>query len=151
MSSSDFDTRLAAYAVIVNDQQQILLALWNGGPELEWSLPGGGVELAESLEEAAVRELREETGYQVELTGLLGVDTNVVPAERLFGGPLPLKGVRVIYRARIIGGELANEVNGSTDEARWLPLAEVPELPRASLVDAGIALWRAGRRAEGQG
>lgn len=145
MSSADFDTRLAAYAIIVDDQQRILLALWNGGPELEWSLPGGGVELAESPPEAAVRELREETGYQVELTGLLGVDTNVVAgADRLAGGPRPLKGVRVIYRARIVGGELGNEVNGSTDEARWLPLAEVPRLPRASLVDAGIALWRAG-------
>jgi 8-oxo-dGTP diphosphatase len=55
-----------------------------------------------------------------------------------------MKSVRVIYDARIVGGELRHEVNGTTDEARWIPLSEVPSLPRVSLVDAALAL-RSGR------
>lgn len=41
----DFDTRLGAYAVIVDDQNRVLLALWNEAAEPSWTLPGGGVEL----------------------------------------------------------------------------------------------------------
>jgi 8-oxo-dGTP diphosphatase len=45
-----------------------------------------------------------------------------------------------------VAGELANEVDGTTDEARWFLLADVPELPRVPLVDAALALWRAARQ-----
>ncbi len=139
-----FDTRLAAYAIVVDDRDRILLALWNEGAQPAWTLPGGGVELEETPEQAAVRELLEETGYEVELTGHLGIDVNVVPVEaRLAGEPRPLKGVRVVYTARIVGGHLANERDGTTDEARWIPLSEVPGLDRVRLVDIGIAMWRA--------
>lgn len=142
-----FDTRLAAYAVIVDESDRVLLALWNGPDLPAWTLPGGGVELHETPAQAAVRELREETGYQVELTGLLGVDTEAIPpAERLSGDPRALKAVRVIYRARIVGGALANEIGGSTDEAQWIPLADVSRLHRVDLVDAALALWRAASR-----
>lgn len=56
-----------------------------------------------------------------------------------------MKAVRVVYEARVVGGELTREVDGSTDEARWIPLSEVADLPRVSLVDIGIELWRASR------
>lgn len=143
MAPPSFDTRLAAYAVIVDQADRVLLALWNGPKVPAWTLPGGGVQLQETPEQAAIREVLEETGYQVELTGLLGVDTESIPAaERISGAPRPLKAVRVIYRARVVGGAPANEVGGSTDEARWFPLADVPSLHRVDMVDAALALWR---------
>ncbi|HRW18060.1 MAG TPA: NUDIX domain-containing protein [Dermatophilaceae bacterium] len=139
MSFRDYDTRLAAYAVIVDDDDRVLLALWNEGDEPLWTMPGGGVELHETPEQAAVRELREETGYLVELTGLLGVDTYVLPPERRrIQTSRPLKAVRIVYAARIVGGQLTDEQNGTTDEARWVPVTEVPALPQVSLV--GIAM-----------
>jgi predicted kinase/ADP-ribose pyrophosphatase YjhB (NUDIX family) len=147
-----FDTRFAAYGVIVDDADRILLALWNGPTEPRWTLPGGGVELGETPERAAVREVREETGYQVELDGLLGTDVIAIPAaERLSGIPRPLQAVRMIYRARIVGGVLTNEIGGSTDEARWIPLADVAGVPTVSLVDAAIAMWRSDRQAAPSG
>ncbi|MFT4264293.1 MAG: NUDIX domain-containing protein [Nocardioides sp.] len=143
---TDYDTRLAAYAVIVEGSGQearILLALWNEQSRKRWTLPGGGVELHESPEQGAVREVKEETGYDVELTGLLGIETDVFAEEQrqrgvgAYGGR-SLKAVRVFYAARIVGGELAPEVDGTTDEARWWPLDEVDELPRVSMVDTGL-------------
>ena len=43
-------------------------------------------------------------------------------------------------RGRVIGGRLRNEVDGSTDEARWFPLSEVPALARVDLVDIGLRM-----------
>lgn len=146
MDYLDYDTRLAAYAVIVDDRDRILLALWNEAEVGQWTMPGGGVELHESVEEGVVRELREETGYDVALGRLLGVDTHVVPAEqRNRPTGRPLRGVRVIFEAEVVGGELTHEVDGTTDEARWIPLAEVPSLARVGLVDVAVGLLSASR------
>ena len=101
-----------------------------------WTLPGGGVELHESPEEGVVREVREETGYDVELGGLLGVDVFVMTPDKRFEpvGDRSQKNVRVFYAATVTGGDLRDEVDGSTDEARWFPLAEVPSLVREAMV-----------------
>lgn len=141
MDFRDYDTRLAAYAVVRDDRDRVLLALWNEGPTPQWTLPGGGVELHETVEEAAVREVREETGYDVELDGVLGVDTHVVPVGDRVSEPRdrPLKAVRVVFDGRIAGGTLTHEVDGTTDEARWFALDEITGLPRVPLVDTAIA------------
>jgi 8-oxo-dGTP diphosphatase len=57
----------------------------------------------------------------------------------------PLRSVRVVFEAEIVGGELTHEVDGTTDEARWVPLADVPTLDRVGLVDAALDLWRSTR------
>jgi len=134
MEFTDYDTRLGAYSVVIRDGY-VLLALWNEPEVPMWTLPGGGVELHEDLEDGVVREVREETGYDVELVGLLGVDTRVVPpAERFDGSARWQKTVRVVFEARVTGGELTAEVDGTTDEARWIPLADVPGLRREPMV-----------------
>jgi 8-oxo-dGTP diphosphatase len=141
---TEYDSRLAAYAVLVDEHDRVLLALWNELAEPLWTLPGGGIELTESVEAGVVRELREETGYDVEPGRVLGVDTVVVsPDERTVDRDRWFRGIRVVYEARIVGGHLRNEVDGTTDEARWIPLADVPDVARTDLVDIGLRL-RAG-------
>ena len=136
MEFTDYDTRLAAYAVVADERDRVLLALWNEPAEPLWTLPGGGVELHESLEEGVVREVREETGYDVELVRLIGVDTMVTPPERRFvASSRWQKNVRVVFEAHVVGGELTPEVAGTTDEARWFPRAAVPGLARVGLVE----------------
>jgi 8-oxo-dGTP diphosphatase len=44
----------------------------------------------------------------------------------------------VLYGARITGGELTAEIDGSTDESRWFPLSEIASLPRVGLVDVAL-------------
>lgn len=140
---TDFDTRLGAYAIVVDEQRRVLLAHWHELSSPRWTLPGGGVELHETPEEAVVREVAEETGYDVELVRLLGVHTRVVPAaSRLIATDRVLRSVGVVYEARVVGGELTHEVRGSTDEARWFPVDEVGAVERVELVDDGLRLWR---------
>src|SRR3954451_9083190 len=58
-------------AVVVNDEGEILLIRRSDNDN--WALPGGAMDLGESLVDAAVRETLEETGIRVEITGLVGI------------------------------------------------------------------------------
>lgn len=136
------DLRIAAYGVIV-DAGRLLLSHWNEHGRNGWTLPGGGIEGDEHPVEAARREIREETGYDAEIDELLGVDRIVIPAERRHRDGDDLYALRIVYRAHVVGGELQNEVAGSSDEARWFDLGEVASLKRVSLVDVGLRLFDA--------
>jgi ADP-ribose pyrophosphatase YjhB (NUDIX family) len=128
----------------MDDQDRLLLAHWNEGRRAAWTMPGGGLEPGEDPASAARREVKEETGYRVEIEGLLGIHSRVIPPGRRLkpGADLPLHTLRIVYRARITGGKLRNETGGSTDRAEWFSLAEVRALQRVKLVD--IALDMAG-------
>ncbi|MBS1906848.1 MAG: NUDIX domain-containing protein [Actinobacteria bacterium] len=138
------DMRVAAYAVIVDDDARVLLARWTEGRRVSWTMPGGGLEEGEDPEVAARREVHEEMGYKVVIEELLGIHSRVIPARRRVtpGAADPLHTLRIVYRARITGGRLRFEKNGSTDMAAWYRLNEVPGLQRVRLVD--IALGMAG-------
>ncbi|MRG58943.1 NUDIX domain-containing protein [Agromyces sp. CFH 90414] len=130
---------MAAYGVII-DGDRMLLSHWNEHGRSGWALPGGGIEGSEHPAEAARREIFEETGYEASIDRLLGIDTMVIGASKRHRGAAPLYAMRVVYRATVTGGELRNEVGGSSDEARWFTLAEVPDLKRVGLVDIALRL-----------
>ena len=64
----------------------------------------------------------------------------VVPAAKRHHGSVPLYAMRIVYRAHVVGGKLANEVGGSSDEARWFPLGDVASLKRVSLLDIALRM-----------
>lgn len=93
------------------------------GREGLYNLPGGHVEISETLAEAAVREVEEESGYQVELTGFLGIYQTVFIGEQLnFSGPG--------FLARVTGGRA--RVSAEHPEVRWVTAEEF-----LALYDAG--------------
>lgn len=135
------DMRVAAYAIIVDDDDRILLAHWIEGRRNAWTLPGGGLEPGEDPEKAVRREVREETGYRVAVDGLLGIHSRVIPpSKRLTETAEPLHTLRIVYTAHITGGRLTNETDGSTDRAEWFPRDAVRSLQRVKLVDIGLEM-----------
>jgi ADP-ribose pyrophosphatase YjhB (NUDIX family) len=147
MQYTEYDTRLAAYAVIVEDGR-ILLTWYNGEAGKGtpcWSLPGGGVEYDETVEQAVLREVREETGLEVALHAPLTVHSWTGTSNL---SSRPFKSVRVLYDAEVTGGTLGTtEVGGSTDYAEWLALDEVLAQPSlADIVPVAIDAWRARHR-----
>lgn len=82
-----------------------------------WILPSGGVEDGESLAQAAIRETKEETGFDVELTRLVGVYSRL-------GSWSP--GYMVLFAAKPIGGEPKCQ-EGETIAVEWFAFDEIPE------------------------
>ena len=131
--------RVAAYALITRGDGVdgvILLPHWNEGGMSGWTLPGGGVEPGEHPADGAVREVKEETGYDVRLSSLLGVDSAVLPTSQHGDA---MQALRILYRAEITGGELAVELEGTTDDVAWHPIASIPQLRHVHAVDWALS------------
>lgn len=81
-----------------------------------WILPSGGVEDGESIAQAAIRETKEETGLDVELTSLIGIYSRL-------GNMIPNHAV--LFVAKSIGGEIKCQ-QGETIAVKWFPFDEIP-------------------------
>ncbi len=138
-------TRVSAYAVCV-DAGRILLARiapgYTVGFDGWWTLPGGGIDHGEDPRDAAVRELEEETGLVGEIVELLEVDSWQTVFTNREGAAEDYHGIRILYRCRVVGGELRNEVGGSTDECGWFVKSELPVDRVADIAE--LALSRIG-------
>jgi 8-oxo-dGTP pyrophosphatase MutT (NUDIX family) len=94
---------VAASAVVADDRGRILLQRRRDSGL--WALPGGGMEMADSLPGTAVREVREETGLDVEITGLVGTYTDPRHIIAYTDGEVRRQ-FNVCFTARITGGRL---------------------------------------------
>lgn len=143
MHFTEFDTRLAAYGLLISDDDQILLTWFNGGGRAEpgWTMPGGGVEFDESINDAVAREVFEETGYTVDVGDIVGEHHFTLPRQ---GTRRPMRSQRFLLTATITGGALGTtETGGTTDFAAWVPLGEVTALhPRADIIELALDVLR---------
>ena len=98
-----------------------MLLVKRGHPPLagEWSIPGGVLEVGETLREAAIREAREETCLVVEPADLLGVYDRVLRDD---DGRTLYHYVLIDFLCRRVGGEA--RAADDADEVRWFTLEE---------------------------
>ncbi len=137
MPGENLITRVGAYGLILDGNEILLCRISSQLPHLagKWTLPGGGIEFCEDPVDAMIREVREETGLLVGSAGLAAVDSNAVHTDHG-----KYHGIRIIYHTQLLGGELTNEVDGTTDLCSWWPIDETRHIDLVNLAVAGIRL-----------
>jgi 8-oxo-dGTP pyrophosphatase MutT (NUDIX family) len=115
---------VAASAVVTDDDGRILLQRRTDNDL--WALPGGGMDMTDSLPGTAVREVKEETGLDVEITGLVGTYTDPRHIIAYSDGEVRRQ-FNVCFTARIVGGSL--EISDESTELRFVDPSDIDELP----------------------
>src|ERR1035438_4220901 len=106
---------------VTNDVGEILLIRRSDNDN--WALPGGAVDIGESLAEAAVRETREESGIDCEVTGLVGIYTDPGHVMLYTSNGEVRQEFSIVLTAHATGGQPTP--SSETSEVRWVPLDEV--------------------------
>jgi 8-oxo-dGTP diphosphatase len=128
-------------AVILDGDRVLLVQRGQEPLKGEWSLPGGAVEIGETLEAALAREVREETSLDVVVGPVVEVLESI---RRDAGGRAEFHYVIIDYACRVRSGT-ASAASRGTDAAdvRWVPF---DELDRYRLTDAAIRVIEKARR-----
>ncbi len=113
-----------AVTAVVSDEEGRLLMIRRVDNDL-WALPGGAVEIGESVSSAVVREVHEETGIDVEVTGLVGVYSDPKHVIAYDDGEVRQQ-FSLCFRARPIGGALRGSSESS--EIAWIEQGEFASL-----------------------
>jgi ADP-ribose pyrophosphatase YjhB (NUDIX family) len=120
--SREYPSRpIVGVGALILNQGRLLLVKRGAQPgQGKWSIPGGLVELGERVEEAVVREVKEECGLDIEVERLIDVFDSITRDEK---GRVQYQFVVVNFLAKIRGGTLKNA--DDVLEARWVSLDEV--------------------------
>ncbi|MBL7255949.1 NUDIX domain-containing protein [Paractinoplanes lichenicola] len=115
----------SANVIVADDDGRVLLVRRSDNGN--WALPGGAMDLGESLPATAVRETAEETGLNVEITGLVGIFTDPRHVILYTSNGEVRQEFSVVFAARAIGGTLST--SSETTDVRWVPTSEIDSLP----------------------
>lgn len=113
----------AASAVVVDEKGNILLHQRTDNQY--WSLPGGGMDVGESIEETIIREVKEETGFDVEVIRCIGIYTNPNHVISYPDGEVRQQ-FSICFACKIVGGELS--VSSESHQVRFFDPLEIKKL-----------------------
>lgn len=103
--------------LVVDNGRYLLVEESKPGRAGQFNLPGGHVDNHESLQQAAIRETREETGYEVQLTGFIGLYQSIY-LDLNIAGP--------VFSAKLIGG--AARTSTEHPSSRWVTGDELRQM-----------------------
>jgi ADP-ribose pyrophosphatase YjhB (NUDIX family) len=107
--------------IVTDDQDRILLIRRTDNDN--WAVPGGAIDLGESLVQAAMRETKEESGIDCQITGISGIYTDPKHVILYTSNGEVRQEFSIVLTARPVGGELTP--SSETSEVRWVDRDDV--------------------------
>jgi ADP-ribose pyrophosphatase YjhB (NUDIX family) len=129
----------AASAVVIDGEGRIVLQRRRDNEM--WALPGGAMELGESVAECAIRETREETGLDVEVTGIVGIYSDPKHVFAYDDGEVRQE-FSICVLARVRGGSI--EVSDESHEVQAFTPEEIPDLAMVPSIRLRVSDYLAG-------
>lgn len=123
-NAPEINSVVPSVVAIVRDEQGRVLMIHKTDND-RWALPGGGHEPGESITDTVVREVKEETGYDVEVETITGTYTNPRHVMAYDDGEVRQQ-FSIAFRARLIGGE--RRTSSESDEVEWLTPEQIEGL-----------------------
>jgi 8-oxo-dGTP diphosphatase len=120
---------VAVGGIVENEHGEILLVKTHHGG---WVFPGGQVEIGENLEDALIREVKEESGIDISVSSLIGVYSNT-GVHKWYDGvtDVPTK-LMLDFVCKLLGGELA--ISDEASESKWVEKEKVLDLVTATAI-----------------
>ena len=109
--------------VVVNDAGEILMIRRSDNDN--WAVPGGAIDLGESVAQAAVRETLEESGIECEITGIIGIYSDPKHVILYTSNGEVRQEFSIVLTARPLSGQPTPSSESS--EVRWVPVSAVSE------------------------
>jgi ADP-ribose pyrophosphatase YjhB (NUDIX family) len=110
-------------AVVADDRERILLQRRSDSGN--WALPGGAMDIGETLAQSAIREVREETGFDVRIERIIGIYSNPGHVFAYDDGEVRQE-FSVCLACTIVGGTL--QVSSESTAVDFFPVADLPDL-----------------------
>lgn len=131
----------AASAVVLNQDGKILLH--KRRDNALWSLPGGAMELGESIGETIIREVKEETGYDVDVVKCIGIYTDPSHIIAYDNGEVRQQ-FSICFECRILGGELS--MSEESHQVGFFNIEEIEQLEMHPAQFASMITFNNGNR-----
>jgi ADP-ribose pyrophosphatase YjhB (NUDIX family) len=107
--------------IVENDKGEILLIQRSDNGN--WALPGGAIDIGESLTQAAIREVQEETGITCQITGLVGIYTDPKHIILYTSNNEARQEFSIVLKANILTGALT--CSDESSDVKWIDPAEI--------------------------
>jgi len=130
---NELSFRPSVYGVIINEGKILLSRQWDG-----YDFPGGKIELGETIEEALIREVKEETGLEVNVGKIVACENSFF---KLAKDGKPVQSILIYYLCSVTGGKISNDYLSENEKnyantAEWMELSQIEKIKFYNSIDS---------------